>query len=174
MNPTKKWVPLGKVLREWGVRGQVKCACFNPESSLFGELKKMYLKFPDGFQPLEVEDARPHDDCWRLKFKGYDTPERAKELRGLLIGVPREELPSLDSGELYVSDLVGLKVEGPEGQSMGLVQGVQTSGESELLLIGEDLATAMAVPYEEDFVAATDMEGGKVLLKPMALELLEL
>lgn len=174
MSSKNKWVKLGRVLREWGVRGELKCVCFNPESLLFSEVSHLYVEEGDGFESKEIEAVQPHDQYWRLKFKGMDNPEAAREFRGRFLALPREELPELEEGEVYLSDLEGMEVLGPEGEVLGTVQGWQNSGGVDALLVGKDLKDAVPIPYEDDFIERTDSEKGQVKLKEMGLDLLKL
>lgn len=170
----RKWVKLGKVLREWGVRGEVKCVCFNPDSTLFSEISQLYIEGPQGFDRVLLEGCRPHDQYWRVKFKGFDNPEAAKKLRGRFLALPREELPECTEGEFYLSDLEGLSVKGPQGQDLGKVWGIHEIGDSEAILVGEDLTSSTPIPYEKDFVEQTDWEAGSLTLTGMGMELIQI
>lgn len=173
MGPSQQWVSLGKVLREWGVRGHLKCEVFNPESSLLLAVKSLFLQTPEGYREFAVEQARPHDRYLRLKLKGIDQPETAKEFRGCLIGLPREALPPLAAGEFYLADLVGFSVEAPNGEKLGDVLRWEKIGDTEVFLVGEDMESAWRVPYRKIFIQETLPKERKIRLKPAAMELFE-
>jgi 16S rRNA processing protein RimM len=172
MSSSQKWVPLGKVLREWGVRGQVKCIAFNPESSLLAESPTLYLETADGYLPFQVEEVRPHDQYWRIKFQGIDTPDAVRQYRGTAIALPREALPKIDKDEIYLEDLLGFEVMGPQGEALGRVLGWETVGSSEVFSVGEDLKSAHLIPYREEFVEKTDQAERKIFLTILAMELM--
>lgn len=185
MRPThgaaSSWVEVGKVLREWGVHGMLKCLCFNPASPLFAQRQSFYLLPPEknAIPTLfEVEWVQPHGapagEYWRLKFKGVESPEVAKAFRGHLLLVPRDELPPLKPGEVYLNDLLGLEVHSPQAQVLGQVLALQALGGSEGLVIGQALQQSVPIPYEDEFVAAIDWEARTLKLTELGHELIKI
>ena len=172
MSPSQKWVPLGKILREWGVRGQVKCIAFNPESTLLATSPTLYLESEEGYRPFSVEDVRPHDQYWRIKFQGIESPETAKLFRGRVIALPREALPDISKDEVYLEDLIGFEVVGPQGESLGKLLAWEMVGSSEVFSAGKNKKSANLIPYREEFVAKTDKIGKKIILTDLAMELI--
>jgi 16S rRNA processing protein RimM len=165
-------VLLGKVIREWGVRGQVKFASYNPRSDLYLHLKKIYLEKPDGLHLLEIEKVARHGAFWLFKFAGYADPETSRELRGLQLGLPREELPPLQEGEYYLSDLIGREVIGPEGEVIGTIHRWNTVGEIEVMTVKRPGGGEAMVPFHGQFVELEALKAGQIVLKKAAEELL--
>jgi 16S rRNA processing protein RimM len=64
---------------------------------------------------LEVERARPSGPGAIVRFAGVQDRTAAEALRGARVLVERADLPPLAPGEYYLADLVGLRVQGPEG-----------------------------------------------------------
>lgn len=173
MPSPKKWVPVGKILREWGVGGQVKCVCFNPTSNLFSQIEEIFLEDAQGPRRLPLEGVKRHGKFWLLKLPGYDNPEIAQELRQITLLMPRESLPAPESGEIYLTDLEGLKVLGPDGEELGTIQGILNIGDSEVLEVGFNPQQTFMVPYEDDFVAKTSLKEGVIFLRELAKDLFE-
>lgn len=174
MSNKKKWIPIGKVLREWGIRGQVRCVSFNLQSNLYSQLEKIYLGSEEARRPFLLQEAKPHGKYWLLKFSGYEDPETARELRGLTISVPREELPPLETGEIYLSDMEGMAVLGPQGNPLGEIIEFQRVGDSEVMVVGQDPDNTVLVPYESGFVKSTSWEKRTLTLTDYAMELFNL
>lgn len=172
MPTTKKWVPVAKVIREWGIRGQVKCVSFNPESQLFSELKKIYPEGSEEKESLEIENAKPHGKYWLVKFSKFENPESARKIRGLVLTVPREDLPEAGSGEIYLTDLEGMVVQSSDGEPLGTIQGFQRVGDSDVMLVGETRKDTVMIPYQSEFVTETNQDQGFVRLTEFAKELL--
>ena len=83
--------------------------------------------------------------CWLIKFRGYDSCERVRELQGRHIVVPASHRPLLPHGdgadEFYIDDLVGLEVwlqeeEREESESIGRVEDVYSCAGTRLGLGG--------------------------------------
>jgi len=171
MASSSKFVRLGKILQEWGIKGQVRFLSFNPQSDLYPDLEALY---PEGKEnsPFAIESIKRHGRYWLLKLKGYETPEQARKLRGTVLGLPRESLPSIEPGEFYLSDLEGLEVRAADGRCVGVITGFLPVGDNEVMQIRDESGKECLVPYQKDFVARTDLEAGLVELKAFADDLL--
>lgn len=169
-----KWVVLGKVLREWGVRGQVRCLSFNPESPLFSQVQEIFIGQTGSYRPIKIEEAKIHGKYWLIHFEGYKDPETVRELRGMELALPREKLPELESGEIYLTDFEGLKVIGPDEKELGVLMGFHRVGESNVMRISQKPKGEIWVPFEDQFVQSTSLDEGRVVLTKAALEFFEI
>lgn len=163
---------LGKILKEWGVRGQVKVLSYNPDSDLFLNLKKIYLETPEGFRTRTLDSVRRQGDQWVFHFEGIETPEAARALRGLQVGLPREEMPAPKAGEYYLSDLVGAPVGFAGADEIGTVASWNTVGETEVMVVKLTQGGEMMVPFREEFVEPDALREGRIVLKEAAEDFL--
>jgi len=114
---------------------------------------------------LSVRDVQSGDWGASFAFEGYDTPETARVLTGMVLYLPREEACPLKEGEYYIHDLVGLAVISA-GVRVGKVASVLEGGADPLLeILVSGKAEKPLVPFRSTFV-------GKVDLKAKNLELL--
>ena len=171
MSPSRKFVRLGKILQEWGIKGQVRFLSFNGESEIYPKLQCLYDEGAE-HSCLEIEAVKRHGRYWLLKFKGYETPERAKELRGKTLGLDRSDLPKPRKGEIYVNDLEGLEVRAANGNIVGEIVGFLRVGDHEVMRIQRESQDEALVPYQDEFVEKTDLEAGVITLKDYAQALL--
>lgn len=71
----------------------------------------------------------PGQKSWIVSFSGIDSVDKAKELIGSTLLVREEDRPSLEEGEFYTRDLVGMKVILKDtDQLVGIVVNVFNSG----------------------------------------------
>ncbi len=164
-------VYLGKIIREWGIKGQVRFVSFNPDSTLYPKLKKIYLECPAGCRELKLEIAKRHGRFWLLKLEGYENPESARELRGIQIGIPRSDLPEPSNNEVYLADLEGREVRNAEGDAIGVIERFLKVGDTEVMVIKREAGKEAMVPFHSEFVESTSPEG-IVVLKKQAADLL--
>jgi 16S rRNA processing protein RimM len=114
---------------------------------------------------LSVRDVQSGDWGASFAFEGYDTPETARALTGMVLYLPREEACPLKEGEYYIHDLVGLAVISA-GVRVGKVASVLEGGADPLLeVLVDGKVEKPLVPFRSTFV-------GKVDLKAKNLELL--
>jgi len=57
-----------------------------------------------------------------VKLDGVDDRDAAIELVGSKIYILPEQLPNLDEGDFYWSDLIGLEVESLQAEPLGIIE----------------------------------------------------
>jgi 16S rRNA processing protein RimM len=109
-------IEIGRIGRAHGTRGDVKVALHWAGSQALHHVSTVVLRRPgDTDATWRVERARPTPKGYLLKLEGIDDRTAAEAIRGASVLVDRGELPELEPGEYYLSDLVGLRVVSPAG-----------------------------------------------------------
>lgn len=157
-------VVLGRVGAPYGVRGWLRLHPANtdqPEGLL--EYPVLRLSKGERQERLVVEDGRPHGKGMVVKFSGIGSRESAAHWSGALVGVFRQELPSLASGEYYWHDLIGLDVLDEQGVALGSVVNLQQTGAHDLLVVKAD--REILVPYVPGTVVKqVDLKAGHIVV----------
>ena len=81
--------------------------------------------------PLVVEDSRPHQGRYLVRFEGVLDRQGAEALRGVVLRATAVEVP----GVLWVHELVGAEVVTVEGRVLGTVAAVEANPASDLLVL---------------------------------------
>lgn len=159
-----RYLAIGRVLRPWGVRGEVKVEILTDWPERFALLEHVYLG--EEAMPCRLERVRLHQGYALLKLAGYDDRSAAEALRDQLVQIAHEEAMPLDEGEYYVYQIEGLEVWTDEGESLGRVVEVLFTGSNEVYVVhgprGEVLIPAIA-----DVVLKVDLEGGRLVVHLM-------
>jgi 16S rRNA processing protein RimM len=145
---------------------------FSEGSVMFARPQKLGMaKMSSGERVrLTVEEVRGTDDFPIVAFEEVETREAAEALRGCVLEVEASQLPSLEAGEFYPFDLVGLTVRVPDGTAVGSVSDVVESPAHALLVValGDSFASIEAgarevmVPFVDEAVPTVDLEAGYV------------
>lgn len=69
------------------------------------------------------------------KLEGIDDRTQAEALTGCQLFIRRQQLPGLEAGEYYWSDLIGLTVETPQGEPLGIVSGMLETGADDVMVL---------------------------------------
>ena len=172
MTVQEKWILLGKIYQEWGIRGQLRLAPFNPDSEIYPKLREIYLeKSGSSWLSFSLTEAKRHGRYWLIKLESYDSPEASRELRGLKVAIPREKLPVLKKGEVYLADLEGFLVKTHLGEVLGRLKNFVRVAGTEIMNIEKLGGGEVMVPYQSDF-ATTLWKERVILLKESAEDLL--
>ena len=129
-------VVMGKVVGAQGIQGWVKVQTFTEYLDSLLDYGTWYVGSEQAWRPLEVLEANVHGGKVIIaKLQGVTDRTAAEKCKGLLIAVPRSELPEQEEGEYYWSDLIGLTVENLQGEVFGTVDSLLETGANDVLVV---------------------------------------
>jgi 16S rRNA processing protein RimM len=86
----------------------------------------------------------------------------ADRLRGYLIGIKKNDLPILEKGKYYWSDLIGLEVFNQEKFNFGVVDSIMETGSNDVLVIKGEKETL--IPYLDNVILNIDLVKKSILV----------
>lgn len=128
-------VVLGRVAGLYGVRGWVKVHSYTDPRDGILDYADVLLRIEGEWRPVQIEEGRPHGKTVVVKISDVDDRDRAAELIGAEIGVPRGAMPEPDAGHYYWVDLIGLRVEHRDGTQLGVVDSLLETGANDVLVV---------------------------------------
>jgi len=167
---TEKFV-VAVVGAPFGVEGFVKIRSLSGETGHLENLQSVTLRQDGKEKTVIVEKCSPHGNAGKsneavllMRFKGYETPEKAKELCGAELVAGREHASPLAPGEFYIEDLKGVSVYSPDGEKIGCLKNI-VEGAGELAEIALENGQTRFVPFIEEFFAEIKPEINRITLK---------
>lgn len=162
-------VQVGRVAGAFGVRGEVRITSFTAEPLALVDYKTLVRE--DGSPALTLTSGRAAKGGVVARAAEVETREQAEALRGLKLYIPRDVLPEPDEDEFYVTDLIGLAVQTPEGEPLGTVKSVQDFGAGDLLEIQPAGGASWYLPFTREAVPEVRIaEGVVVAVRPEEVE----
>lgn len=167
----KAHLELGYVRAAHGLKGEVSVRTFDPASETLYEVDRVLAKKRDGTEvelTLEAVREAPKGDLL-VAFESVVRREEAEGLVGSTLLAFREDLDEPAEGEVFQGDLIGLSAFDPEGRALGTVEEIWNSGPVPNLVIrggGKELM----VPFIDEFVPQVDLEGRRVVVRPLELD----
>lgn len=162
MSAEQKWVILGRVSGVFGVKGWLKVQSYTePRDNIIG-FGAWTLRMNGVDRAFEVEDGHSHAGSVVTKLQGIDDRDRARDLVGADIVVPREQLPATKAGELYWTDLEGLEVRTTTGLVLGKVDHLLATGGNDVLVL--DSTPERLIPFIDGVVKQVDLEQGLIVV----------
>jgi len=155
----------GIVGAPFGLEGFVKVKPPSGEVEHLLKLRQATLRQDGKERQLAIEESDASGPIVLMRFAGFRSPEAARALTGAELLVSREEAAPLQPGEFYVEDLKGLAVCAAEGgDTLGHIAAIIEGGGGDLIEIRLNSGELKLVPFREEFVAAVDMDKGRMLL----------
>lgn len=161
---------IGRVAGAFGVRGEVRITTFAEDPMALARYRVLVRK--DGAPALTILGARPTKGGIIARAKEVETKEQADALRGLQLYVSRDVLPPPEEDEFYYDDLIGLAVEGLDGEAIGTVKSVQNFGAGDLLEIAPAAGgPTWWLPFTKEAVPEVRLAEGKLIaVRPQETE----
>jgi 16S rRNA processing protein RimM len=130
------------------------------------------LLYPEGTAtPLTIDEARPADPGWVLRFREVPSREAAEAFRLVYLEVetgPGDELPS---GSYYWHEMVDVAVRDPAGAELGSVRDVYRAGGADVLVVRGGPRGDFDLPIARPFVRVLEPRRGEIVADPEALDL---
>jgi 16S rRNA processing protein RimM len=154
-------VAVGRVLRPHGVRGEVVVEVLSDVPARFQKGSRV-MGVREGAPPLPLTVAagRVHKTGAVVRFEGYDDRDRAGELRGLDLEIPRSEVPKAEPGTYYQFELLGCLCR-DHGAELGRVVEVVEDGGGVMLIV-EGEGRRIPVPFVKEFLRRVDVAAGTI------------
>ncbi|WP_421933476.1 ribosome maturation factor RimM [Phenylobacterium sp.] len=158
---------VARVAGAFGVRGEIRITTFTEDPLALATYKVLLRQ--DGSAGLTITAARPVKGAIIARAKGVDTRDQAEALRGLTLFVSRDSLPPPDEDEFYLADLIGLPIEGPQGEALGTVKTIQDFGAGDLIEVQPPMGPSWWLPFTRENVPEVRMSEGKLIAIPPVL-----
>jgi 16S rRNA processing protein RimM len=166
---TEKLVLIGRVAGAFGVKGEVRIAAYGDDPKAL--LGYRDLKRKDGSPAFTLLSGRTAKGELIAKTKDTLVKEAIDALRGLELYVDRDRLPPPEEDEFYLTDLIGLRAEAPEGETLGVVKAVQNFGAGDLLEIQPADGATFYLPFTLEAVPEVRITDGLIVaVRPVEVE----
>lgn len=165
-------VVLGKIVAPYGLRGAVKVHPFADDPQAWARLPRWRLgreaDGPEAWREVRVLRCRLSGDVLIAELDGIVDRDASEAAQGLLVGVPRAELPAAGTDEYYWADLVGLDVVNSRAEPLGQVLGLIETTANDVLRVGsgegED-AKERLLPFVAAVVKEVDLPGRRIVVE---------
>ena len=137
---TDDLVTIGRILKPFGVKGEVKVESLSDVPGRFEGLQTVYLTPSQGDsipKKTSMTHIRTVPDGYLIRFSAFSTPEEAAAFRGAWIQIPPSSNLPRTPDTFYQFELIGLRVEDPEGRHMGKVEEVLAYPQHHVLVVRE-------------------------------------
>ncbi len=172
-------VPIGKLGRPHGVRGEVRLFLFNSESTAVTPGLSAWLSgLADSPVEVEIEKARYAAKFVIVKFVGIDDRDDVDRFKHGHLELNYDDLPELDEDQFYLVELVELPVYVADEEfggrpdaadPIGRVDRVFSTGANDVIVVDMDDGDELLVPLVEHAVDLIDFEEEVVVLQPLEI-----
>jgi 16S rRNA processing protein RimM len=159
------YVVVGRIGRAHGLRGEVSVEPRTDEPGRrFAPGAVLRANGRAAWSSLTVVTSRTHQGRLIVGFEEIADRTAAETARGTELTVPVEagEAPE-DPEEFYDHQLVGLRIEDPQGAVIGELLRIEHPGAQDLLVIGTPRGEVL-FPFVAALVPEVDVDGGRIVV----------
>lgn len=155
-----EYIEFGKVVNTHALKGEVKIYSYTNDEQNILKLKKIYINKVEYL----VEKSRYQKGMFTFKLNGIDSIEKAEELVGNI--VQREVKPSEKNmkDEFFVKDLEGLEVFDEQGNLIGILEEVFSTGANDVYTIKGPDGALIYIPAIKRVVKQVDIHARKMIV----------
>ncbi len=120
---------------------------------------------PKVAKPYKVQGMRMNGDFGLLKLREIPDRTAAEKYRGLFVLVDMEHAVPLEEGEFYLYQLIGVKVETADGETLGMLTEVLETGANDVYIVKSERYGEILIPVTPETILKTDVDAGVMIVK---------
>ena len=163
---------VGRVRKPQGIRGELAVETItDAPDAVFAPGRRVIVGGPDGSPAAEprewhVVTTRPHKGGLVIAFREVPDRNDAERWRDRYLLVPVDELepPDEEAGEVWLHDLLGMRVERTGGGALGVVEAVHDVPQGLVLDLGPHVPVML--PFTDDVIVRIDREARVITVEP--------
>lgn len=158
---------VGKIVNTHGLRGEVKIVPWTDSPDVFEDLKYVIVKSREGDITLNIKGIKYQKNNIIVKFSELNTIEEAEGLKNSVVYAHRNMLGELPEGVYYIADLIGLEVFDENGQSVGIISDVFSTGANDVYEVKRTGQKNLLLPVIDEVILKVDIPNKKVIVHIM-------
>lgn len=159
---------IGTIVAPHGIRGALRVQSHSDISGRFSRLTTV-LVGSDEKDAREMHVAGATEEAARvlLEFRECADRDRAEELVGMNIFITDEQMEKPPEGRHFVHDLIGCRVETPDGEKRGEVQDVMLMPANDIYVV-DYRGFEVLIPAVPAFIRSVDTDGKRIVVEDVA------
>jgi len=149
---------VGAITNTHGVRGEVKVFPTTDDVERFKKLKQVILDTGKEQIELTITQVKFFKNLVILKFKNYDNINDVEKWKGKPLYVTRKNAVKCEKDEYFIADLIGLKVISDEGEELGELTDVLSTGANDVYVIQKPGMKELLLPAIKECILNVDMK----------------
>ena len=164
---------VGRVRRAHGIRGEVVVeALTDAPDAIFAAGRRVFAgtregDLSPGAPEMRVVRASPFKDGLIVSFAGITTRDEAERWRDRYLLLPEDEIEPPSDDEIFIHDLVGMRVVRTTGQDIGEVTQVFELPQGLVIEVARPSEKTVLLPFNEQTVTEVDASARVIHIDPI-------
>ena len=153
---------VGHILGAHGIKGWVRVYSNTSPRENIVNYSPWLLAEGDEMKPVEVE-GRLQGKNVLARLDGVEDRARAETLTGCRLYIKAAQLPRLEDGDYYWSDLIGLEVENLQAEPLGVISAMMETGADDVMVLSGERERLIPFVIDE-VVHEVDLDKGRLVV----------
>ncbi|MDA1029224.1 MAG: ribosome maturation factor RimM [Bacteroidetes bacterium] len=163
---------MGRIVQPHGIAGELKIAPETDDPNRFHALKTIYvgssMESTTSFDILSVRlQPSKYGITVVVKLAGINSRDEVEKLKKLKVFAMESDLPKLEDGEYYFSDLIDMLVCNTDKSEVGVVIDVIEGPGQNLLVVSREGKPNAMIPMVEEFIVEIDFDSNLIFIDPI-------
>lgn len=165
--PDHSLLPVGKVLRPHGLRGQVKVSAYAGPDATFLSARNIFLRDRTGkMVEVTIASVRTFKAGYIVELEELSSLTDAEMYRDADILVRKSALPRKEEDEYFWDELLGLDVFLESGEYLGPISDIIATGSNDIYVIKREKDEVL-IPATHEIIKNIDLGLGKMMIHPI-------
>lgn len=160
-----EYLTIGEIVNVHGVRGAVKVIPLTDDPTRFKKLKSARVVHRGNTREYDVQSVQIQSKFVIVKLSGIEDRDAAAALRGAEIEVSRKDAVKLPQDTYFICDLIGCKVVEPDGNVLGVVDDVFSTGSNDVYSVKDPQGRNLMIPAIAKVIKNVDVEKGEIAVE---------
>ncbi len=163
------FLEVGKIINTHGLKGEVKVMTWTDSPEIFENIKSVTLKRSG--EALDIVGIKYQKNNIIVKFAQINSIEQAEGYKNAVLLATREALGELPEGVYYIADLIGCTVFEENGEKIGELTDIFSTGSNDVYEIRREGKRLLYVPIIEGVKKLVDLDQKRIVITiPEGLE----
>lgn len=164
---------VGRVRRAHGLRGELVVeALTDAPDATFASGRRVFAGTASGApaadgRELRVLRSSPFKGGWIIAFDGIEDRSTAETWRDRTLLLPEHEIEPPDDGEMFIHDLIGMRVVHVNGEPIGEVNEVFELPQGLVMEVARPERSTVMLPFDDQTVRQVDTDARIIEVDPL-------
>ncbi len=151
-----EFLAIGQLHRPHGIRGEIKMSVWTDYPERLEPGLKVFIG--KTHQPVYIRTVRWHGGDLLISFEEFAVREEVGLLRNQVVMIPLENLPPLPDGEIYIHELIGMKVIDADNDILlGEITEIIETGANDVFVVRGSQGSEVLLPDIDEVILAIDL-----------------
>jgi 16S rRNA processing protein RimM len=160
--PDEDLICVGHILGAQGLKGWVRVFSKTSPRENIVAYSPWLVEWGETLKALEIK-GRVQGKNVLAKLEGIEDRSQADEIVGRQLYIKSNQLPQLDEGEYYWSDLIGLTVVSLQSEALGKIESMMETGANDVMVLSGDRERLIPFVMEE-IVKEVDLDNQRIVV----------